>query len=77
MPPLITNFVSSREMYEKVRTGRLVDTVGIVVFHGRWEREAVYRSGHHYVRVWLNVMDQTSDNELSIKVYPDLESWVE
>ena len=77
VPPLITNFVSSREMYEKVRTGRLVDTVGIVVFHGRWEREAVYRSGHHYVRVWLNVMDQTSDNELSIKVYPDLESWVE
>ena len=78
VPPLITNFLTSHQLTSNIVTpGRLVDSVGLVVHHGRWEREAAFRPGQHWVRVWLRVLDHTTDTLVSIKVYPDLESWEE
>ena len=75
VPQTVTNFVTSSEL-ARLTEIRLVDMVGMVIYHGRWEREAAW-PGHHWVRVWLRVMDHSSDNLLSIKVFPDLESWAE
>ena len=81
VPPLITNFRTSSELTgDKISPGRLVDLVGLVVHHGRWEREPADKPGQHHchwVRVWLRVGDHTSDSLLSIKIFPDLESWEE
>ena len=78
VPPLITNFLTSHQLTSnKVTPGRLVDSVGMVVTHGRWEREAAFRPGQHWVRVWLRLVDHTTDNLVSIKIFPDLESWEE
>ena len=75
VPLLITNFKTSNELV-RASAGRLVDMVGMVMFHGRWER-GVYKVGRHWVRVWLRVLDHASDDLVSISVYPDVESWQE
>ena len=56
--------------------GRLVDLAGLVTWHGRWERESVTRSpAQSWVRLWLQVMDHTSDQVISVKMFVDAESW--
>ena len=75
VPPLITNFKTSNELV-RASAGRLVDVVGMVMFHGRWER-GFYQVGRHWVRVWLRVLDHASDDLVSISVFPDVESWQE
>ena len=78
VPPLITNFLTSHQLAgDRVSPGRLVDSVGLVVHHGRWEREQAFKAVQHWVRVWLRVVDHTTDTLISIKIYPDLESWEE
>ena len=37
--------------------GRMVDLVGVVTVHGRWEREGAWHFDQFWVRVWLQARD--------------------
>ena len=37
--------------------GRMVDLVGVVTMHGRWEREGAWHFDQFWVRVWLQARD--------------------
>ena len=77
VPPLLCSFTTSHQLTRNmVAPGRLVDMVGMVVWQGRWEREAVsWQQCQAWVRVWLQVVDHSSDQVISVKVYTDLETW--
>ena len=75
VPPLISNFVSISRLYEQgAAAGRLVDMVGMVTWHGRWEREATYNLGQFWIRVWVQLVDHSSDRVVNVKMFTDLES---
>ena len=77
VPPLLCNFVTCASLNRAgAAPGRLVDLVGLVTWHGRWERESVTKSpAQSWVRLWLQVMDHTSSQVISVKMFVDLESW--
>ena len=77
VPPLLCNFVTCASLNRAgAASGRLVDLVGLVTWHGRWERESVtWSPAQSWVRLWLQVMDHTSSQVISVKMFVDLESW--
>ena len=58
VPPLLCNFVTCASLNRAgAAPGRLVDLVGLVTWHGRWERESVTKSpAQSWVRLWHQVM---------------------
>ena len=77
VPPLLCHFVTCASLNRAgAAPGRLVDLVGLVTWHGRWERESVSWSPvQSWVRLWLQVMDHTGPEVVSVKMFVDLESW--
>jgi len=67
--PLRWNFKSAEEIQASFE-GRLVDVVGLVVHHGRWERELMTHSGGFWVRVWLVLSPGTP-----CRLYIDRQRW--
>jgi hypothetical protein len=69
--------------------GRLLDVVGCVLHHGRWERQActwrtdynlpnspTFRTGQFWVRTWLQLADHSSSTaRLAVKAYMGREEW--
>ena len=79
VPPLLSHFVTCANLDRAgAAPGRLVDLVGMVTWHGRWERESVtWSPAQSWVRLWLQVMDHTSPQVVSVKMFVDLESWTQ
>eukprot|EP00092_Neocalanus_flemingeri_P019688 GFUD01021323.1.p1 GENE.GFUD01021323.1~~GFUD01021323.1.p1 ORF type:complete len:706 (-),score=147.68 GFUD01021323.1:25-2142(-) len=82
VPLPLWNFLSINQLVEhgSVANGRLVDFVGIVVHHGRWEREKCQDqtnkpTGQYWVRVWLLMGDHSSEDVVAVKFYVDRERW--
>ena len=77
VPPLLCHFVTCASLNRGgAAPGRLVDLVGLVTWHGRWERESVRWSPvQSWVRLWLQVMDHTGPEVVSVKMFVDVESW--
>jgi len=81
VPSPLWNFLSSQQLVEGGRAkGQLVDFVGLVVHHGRWERERCQDqnnspTGQYWIRVWLLMTDHTSDHLVAVKLYVDRERW--
>ena len=79
VPPLLSHFVTCASLDRAgAAPGRLVDLVGMVTWHGRWERESVtWSPAQSWVRLWLQVMDHTSPQVVSVKMFVDVESWTQ
>jgi len=81
VPSPLWNFLSSQQLVQGGRAhGQLVDFVGLVVHHGRWEREKCQDqnnspTGQYWVRVWLLMTDHASDHLVAVKLYVDRERW--
>merc|ERR1712096_318708 len=75
VPLPLWNFLTTDELLQGgLASGRLVDFVGIVVHHGRWEREkcqdqANKPTGQYWIRVWLVLGDHTGENTVSGHYY--------
>jgi len=81
VPLPLWNFLTTDELLQGgLASGRLVDFVGIVVHHGRWEREKCQDqtnkpTGQYWIRVWLVLGDHTGENTVAVKFYIDGERW--
>jgi len=81
VPSPLWNFLSSVQLVAGgLALHQLVDYVGLVVYHGRWEREKCLdqsntHTGQYWVRVWLLVGDHTSEEVVAVKLYVDRERW--
>ena len=81
VPPLLTCFATIHQLtMNRVSETRLVDIVGMVAWHGRWEREGAYNQGQYWVRVWLRLIDHSSfqsptPSSINVKYYTDQASW--
>jgi len=81
VPSPLWNFLSCVELLAGgLAGGQLVDYAGLVVHHGRWERERCLdqtntHTGQYWVRVWLLVGDHTSEEVVAVKLYVDRERW--
>ena len=87
LPEPLWRFVTCRQLEQEGRmVDTLVDVVGVVVHHGRWERQACQRrvdwaradsetfpTGQYWARTWLEVADHTSPATVPVKVYLDTE----
>jgi len=78
IPGLLCNFMSVEKLIRRgAAAGRMVDLVGVVTMHGRWEREGAWHFDQFWVRVWLQIMDHTSDKVVNVKMFVDQEAWDE
>lgn len=85
VPLPLWNFYNVNQLLQgdlTIANGRLVDFVGVVVHHGRWERERCLDqsgnpTGQYWVRVWFVLGDQTSDSVVGVKMYVVREKWEE
>lgn len=81
VPLPLWNFLTTEQLLQgSVESGRLVDFAGVVVHHGRWEREKCQDqtnkpTGQYWVRVWLLLGDHTSEHVVAVKFYVDRERW--
>jgi len=81
IPSPLWNFLSSSQLVKGGRAhGQLVDFVGLVLHHGRWEREVCQDqtntpTGQYWIRVWLLLADHTSADVVAVKLYVDRERW--
>jgi len=81
VPAPLWNFLTSQQLVQGgLASGQLVDFVGIVVHHGRWEREKCQdqsnqATGQYWVRVWLLMGDHSSEQVVAVKFYVDRERW--
>jgi len=89
IPPSIWNFSTVSNLLDnKVAHGRIVDLIGMVQHHGRWERESCIKpnnsiTGQFWIRVWFKLVDHTNlqlstqsthqENFTWIKMYVDVE----
>eukprot|EP00088_Acartia_fossae_P057276 TRINITY_DN6682_c0_g1_i10.p1 TRINITY_DN6682_c0_g1~~TRINITY_DN6682_c0_g1_i10.p1 ORF type:complete len:742 (-),score=92.40 TRINITY_DN6682_c0_g1_i10:456-2681(-) len=67
LSPPVWKFESVSSLVDnKVPSGRIIDLMGVVTYHGRWEREACIEpntntlTGQFWIRVWLKIVDHTS-----------------
>jgi hypothetical protein len=66
LPPPVWNFYTVGDLRDnKVPSGRIVDVLGVVLHHGRWERESCTEpnsnslTGQFWIRIWLKLIDHT------------------
>jgi len=81
IPEPMWNFMTTKCLVEEIHANRqLIDYVGMVIQHGRWEREQCQNqfnkfTGQFWVRVWLLLKDHSSDLLVGVKMYVDGSRW--
>ena len=81
IPPPIWNFVTSRELGANTIPSKSIhDIIGCIVYYGRWERERCFDdfhkpTGQFWVRLWLIMVDHSSESSVKVQLYIDFSGW--